>query len=106
MNINNSFADCKDLLVAFSLFDPRHLPLESDPKYKEYGKDKLVHLSQQYGVELEVNDNGRVIKFDPDIDSELLQEEWKTYKRLLHTQEGEMQERMNALKCKTLGELQ
>jgi hypothetical protein len=39
VNINNRFADCKDLLIAFSL---RHFPAEADPTYKEYGKDKLV----------------------------------------------------------------
>lgn len=41
-NINSRFADCKELLVAFSLIDHRHLPAESDPTYKEYGNDKLV----------------------------------------------------------------
>ena len=53
-NINNRFADCKDLLIAFSFLDHRHLPAECDPTYKEYGKDKLVRLCEQYGVELEV----------------------------------------------------
>ena len=43
-NINSRFADCKDLLIAFSLFDHRHLPAEADPAYKEYGKDKLLSL--------------------------------------------------------------
>ena len=76
VNINNRFADSKDLLIAFSLFDHRHLPAECDPARKEYGKDKLVRLCEQYGVELEVRDNGRVIKVGPDIDSELIQEEW------------------------------
>ena len=93
-NINSRFAPSKDVLVAFSIFDHRHLPPESDPGYKEYGKDKLIQLCQQYGVELEVNDNGKVVKFDPDIDSELVAEEWMTYRRLLSTQKGvrDMQE--------------
>ena len=51
-NINSRFAPSKDVLVALSIFDHRHLPPESDPGYKEYGKDKLTHLCQQYGVEL------------------------------------------------------
>ena len=43
---------------------------------------------------IEVNDNGKVVKFDPDIDSELVAEEWVTYRRLLSTQKGvrDMQE--------------
>ena len=93
-NINSIFTDYKDLLIAFSLFDHRHLPAEADPTYKQYGKDKLVRLCEQYGVESEANENGRVIKLSPDIDSELIQEEWMTYRRLLHTQIGDMQERI------------
>ena len=93
-NINSRFADCKDLLIGFSLFHHRHLPAEADPTYKQYGKDKLVRLCEQYGVESEANENGRVIKLSPDIDSELIQEEWMTYRCLLHTQIGDMQERI------------
>ena len=87
-NINSRFADCKDLLIAFS-FDHCHLPAEADPAYKEYDKDKLLSLCEQYGVDSGVNENGRVTKLTPDIDSE---EEWMTYRRLLATQTGDMQE--------------
>ena len=34
-NINSRFADCKDLLIVFSLFDRRHLPAEANPAYKD-----------------------------------------------------------------------
>ena len=91
-NINNRFADCQELLVAFSIFDYRHLPAESDPGYREYGKDKLARLSQQYGVQSHTTNNGNVVKFDPDIDSEQVVEEWMTYRRLLSTQKGDTQE--------------
>ena len=45
-------------------------------------------------MELEASDNGRVIKVGPDINSELIQEEWMTYRHLLHTQTRDMQERI------------
>ena len=82
------------MLVAFSLFDHRHLPPKTDPTYKEHGKDKLLCLGEQYGVESEVNQNSGVITLSPDIDTELIQEEWTTYRRLLYTQTGDMQERI------------
>ena len=88
-NINNRFADCQDLLVAFSIFDFRHLPAESDTEYREYGKDKLARLCR---VQSETTNNGNVVKFDPDIDSDQVVEERMTYRQLLSTQKGDMQE--------------
>ena len=72
-------------MVAFTVFDPQYLPAESDPSHKEYGKDKISHLCQHYGRELEVVEEGKVVKFSPDIDSELVREEWNIYRQFLST---------------------
>ena len=85
-NISSRFASGKDLLVAFTVFDSQYLPAESDPSHKEHGKDKISRLCQHYGRELEVVEEGKVVKFSPDIDSELVREEWNIYRRFMSTQ--------------------
>ena len=62
--VSSRVAARKDLLIAFSLLDHLHLPAEAHPTYKGYGKDKLVHLCEQYGVESEANENGRVTQIE------------------------------------------
>ena len=79
-NISSRFAAGKDLLFAFTVFDPQYLPAESDPSHKEYGKDKISRLCQHYGRKLEVVEEEKVVKFSPDIDSELVREEWNLYR--------------------------
>lgn len=55
-------------------------------------------------MELEVNNNGKVVKFDPDIDSELDIEEWMTYRCFLSTQKGvrDMQEGIEEVRTTSL----
>lgn len=71
-----------DKVSAFSLFDPLHLPKEEED-LSTYGSEKLKTLINFYGRPQKITFESKTAVSTPDIDQDLMEAEWKVFRRLL-----------------------
>ena len=74
-----------DLIAAMSVFDPHHVP-DTEDNLTNYGMNKIVELTNFYGVVQKVQYDGQEGVSQPDIDAEDTEAEWKLFRRLIFTQ--------------------
>ena len=81
-NIKGRFEDSRGIVTALSIFDPRHLPKESE--LRDYGLQQLNVLIDYYGKAHSLELNGATVPIVPDIDKDDTLAEWRIFKRLLY----------------------
>ena len=71
-----------DFLSSMSVFDPRHLP-SSEERLHNYGEENIRILIDFYGIGQRAYFDGDEAFFQPDIDPEYTEAEWKLFRRLI-----------------------
>lgn len=74
-----------DLVSAFSIFDPRHLP-EKEEELATYGEETLKQLTDFYGKEQRATYEDKTGVSHPDIVAEQAEAEWKIFRRVMFVQ--------------------
>ena len=101
--INNiqSRIEKTDLISSMAVFDPKHLPNESE--LSDYGTEKIKILSAWYGSVQDVQFDGQKGSSEPDIDPEDTESEWKLFRQLmhLHHKKSSLQQVLSALLTNT-----
>ena len=74
-----------DLISAFSIFDPRHLP-EKEEELATYGVETLKKLTDFYGKEQRAMYEDKTGVSQPDVVAEQAEAEWKIFRRVMFVQ--------------------
>ena len=74
-----------DLVSAFSIFDPRHLPGKEE-ELSTYGVETLQKLTDFYGKEQRVTYEDKTGVSHPDVNAEQAEAEWKIFRRVMFVQ--------------------
>ena len=74
-----------DLVSAFSIFDPRHLPGKEE-ELATYGVETLQKLTDFYGKEQRVTCEDKTGVSYPDVTAEQAEAEWKIFRRAMFVQ--------------------
>ena len=75
----SSRLNSSDLVSAFSIFDPRHLP-EKEEELATYGVETLKKLTNFYGKEQHAMYEDKTGVLQPDIIAEQAEAEWKIFR--------------------------
>ena len=73
-----------DHLSGMSVFVPHNLPSTED-ELSTYGKEQISQLTTFYGVVQKVNCDGQEGVYQPDVDSEDTEAEWKLFQWVIFT---------------------
>ncbi len=85
ITLASSRMESADLISAASVFDPRHFPA-TEEELSNYGMDKIVKLTDFYGIAQKVHFNGKESESEPDVDPDDTEAEWKLFRWLIFKQ--------------------